>query len=246
MVPCPCPKHFKRQHVRSRRHHFERCMGRGEPEWVVPFHALGWDDWTVVSTPDVSSTYQLLFDVPLLRPMMCGLSDALGYLLPGAPLMLHWDGTIWTYSPAGPAAIPENYSTTLFGVEVVSHDDVWAVGNRVALTNTTHPLLMHYAGGHWNQLPTVEEFGELWSVTAISANDVWAVGYHYDQSQLRAITRTIHWDGQSWSIIPSPNLPSPYACFLTSVVARSSNDVMGGGEILQNQTLPLLSPLTPS
>src|SRR5438105_3935499 len=44
----------------------------------------------------------------------------------------------------------------------------------------------------------------LHGVAAVSANDVWAVGEYNPGPGSR--TLTLHWDGTSWSVIPSPNV----------------------------------------
>lgn len=43
----------------------------------------------------------------------------------------------------------------------------------------------------------------LTGVVAISTNDVWSVGYYLNNKTLQTLTE--HWDGTSWSIVPSLN-----------------------------------------
>ena len=64
-------------------------------------------------------------------------------------------------------------------------------------------------------------------ISAVNANDAWAVGNStnaggYDQ------TLAEHWDGISWTIVPTPN-PGPYHNDFTAVVAISTNDVWAVG-----------------
>ncbi len=66
------------------------------------------------------------------------------------------------------------------------------------------------------------------STSAINVNDVWAVGNStnasgYDQTLVE------HWDGNSWSIVPSIN-PGSFHNDLNGVVAISSNDVWAVGD----------------
>ena len=42
------------------------------------------------------------------------------------------------------------------------------------------------------------------ALAAVSSKDVWAVGA--DESGDAGITMTIHWDGSTWSLVPSPNI----------------------------------------
>src|SRR5579872_5401239 len=45
----------------------------------------------------------------------------------------------------------------------------------------------------------------LYSVSAASANDVWAVGYS-ENSSGNISTLIEHWDGSQWSVVSGPNL----------------------------------------
>jgi hypothetical protein len=70
-------------------------------------------------------------------------------------------------------------------------------------------------------------------VAAISANDVWAVGYKNSNNLNEARTLTLHWDGVAWSALTSPN---PGRCqqgnfgnVLTSVATVSTTDVWAVG-----------------
>ncbi|MDQ3704349.1 MAG: S-layer homology domain-containing protein [Chloroflexota bacterium] len=70
-------------------------------------------------------------------------------------------------------------------------------------------------------------------VSAVSENDVWAVGNYTDTNNLRR-TLTMHWNGSSWSIIPSPS-PLNYSS-LEAVSARASNDVWAVGWSRDNES----------
>src|SRR5262249_47758037 len=59
-----------------------------------------------------------------------------------------------------------------------------------------------------------------------SSNDVWAVGYTFGQSAYQTLIE--HWDGTSWSIVPSPNQPGSNT--LRAVAARSASDIWAVGE----------------
>jgi hypothetical protein len=60
-------------------------------------------------------------------------------------------------------------------------------------------------------------------IAAIAADDIWAVGSFADANN-KEQTLTEHWDGTSWSIIPSPT-----AGFLKAVSARSDGTVVAVG-----------------
>lgn len=67
----------------------------------------------------------------------------------------------------------------------------------------------------------------LFGVSAINANDVWAVGIDSNSS---GFDRTLaeHWNGSTWAIVPTPN-PSAYHSDLNSVTAIATNNVWAVG-----------------
>lgn len=69
----------------------------------------------------------------------------------------------------------------------------------------------------------------LGAVAAVSSSDVWAVG-EYLRTGASSITQTLteHWDGSSWTYIPSPNFGS-LGNTLYGVSASSSNDAWAVG-----------------
>src|SRR5262249_53857261 len=48
------------------------------------------------------------------------------------------------------------------------------------------------------------------SVAAVADNDVWAVGWAFNQSLFAYRTLTEHWNGTRWSVVRSPNATSGY------------------------------------
>lgn len=93
----------------------------------------------------------------------------------------------------------------------------------------------------WSVIPSQNPEPEsiLNGVAAVSTNDVWAVGYQ--QITNTALTLIEHWDGVSWSVIPSPNVTSQEN-ILTRVAVVSTSDVWAvgydnTGNPFENQTL---------
>ena len=101
--------------------------------------------------------------------------------------------------------VPADYSTRwgrFLSVDGVADDDMWAVGLFVAKTSgTTVPLLAHWNGTAWQQvrlpLPP-RSLGELVSVSARAADDVWFAGNLGDFGDVALF----HWDGTQISEIP--------------------------------------------
>jgi hypothetical protein len=111
-------------------------------------------------------------------------------------LILHWNGKKWTQVPC-PCASTDNGEPGLNGISAVSRSDIWAVGS-----SSSGPLILHFNGTKWVTVPLAgDEEHQLMAVSAISANNAWAVGDDLNnQSGL-----TAHWNGQKWSWVPSPN-----------------------------------------
>ncbi|MCI0352359.1 MAG: fibronectin type III domain-containing protein [Acidobacteriales bacterium] len=70
--------------------------------------------------------------------------------------------------------------------------------------------------GNWQKVTSASVNGvddqELLGIAAISENDVWAVGWAKDPAGPQYVKRTLieHFDGNAWSIVPSPNWPQRY------------------------------------
>jgi hypothetical protein len=70
-------------------------------------------------------------------------------------------------------------------------------------------------------------------VAAVSANDIWAVGYYADGATSRTLIE--HWDGSTWSLATSPNVGTG-SNYLEGVEAVSANDVWAVGFYLNGAT----------
>src|SRR4051794_21768822 len=123
-----------------------------------------------------------------------------------------WSATIPPFPPQSP-------NTRLRGVAAVSANDVWAVGFTLQPPDEDAPILTlieHWDGKSWQiiESPSPQPTGnnDLFSVAAVNANDVWAVGFSGATPGARGFangqTLIEHWDGTGWQVIPSPSLES--------------------------------------
>lgn len=64
----------------------------------------------------------------------------------------------------------------------------------------------------------------------MSPTDVWAVGQYYDASRTYALIE--HWDGLTWTVVPSPTPPGEVNVSLSSVSTAAPNDVWAVGVFL--------------
>src|SRR2546421_1267902 len=113
----------------------------------------------------------------------------------------------------------------------ISTNDVWATGYfTIPGTHTDNGLIEHWNGSRWRLVPNPNPGTRSYfikAVSAVSPNDVWAVGFSKDQNGNNPKTLTEHWDGSQWSIIPSPNVGTD--SFLLGDVAISSSNVWAVG-----------------
>jgi len=147
----------------------------------------------------------------------------------------HWNGTRWSLVRSPNAT---NGYNLLNGLGVVSANDVWAVG-QAANGSTYSTMIQHWNGTSWNIVssPNVPGFSNvLQAISVVSANDIWAVGYSQD-TNFNNFTLTLHWNGATWSIVPSPSVNDD---ILFGVDAIASNDVWAVGRSQQEaRTLTL-------
>ena len=158
-------------------------------------------------------------------------------------LAMHWDGVEWTEIPTPSVA----GASRLDSVNMISPTDGWAVG----IFDFTHgsdsiyygqTLIEHWDGTTWTRIASGDPSGilrkELKSVVAISSDDVWAAGYRSYDDEEGAISLTEHWDGITWSWVPS-GLDGGGSRRLFGVSGSSSSDVWavgnaGGGGFTQH------------
>jgi hypothetical protein len=153
-------------------------------------------------------------------------------------LIEHWNGSAWKVVPS-PAA------GTLNAVTAAAANEVWAVGSNFnAATQTNQVVIEHWEGKGWKVVRganpgTGGNF--LSGVTAITAHDVWAVGYSTTafprisivtpHTVPNPVTQTLieHWNGKVWKAAASPN-PATATNTLNAVAAVSSRDIWAVGQ----------------
>ncbi len=141
-------------------------------------------------------------------------------------LTLHWDGLQWSVvkSPN-----PGKARNELSSVAVVSAHDIWAVGS---FSNSTQGLIvektltLHWDGSQWSVVASLGPGNTsiLSDVTALSTNDVWAVGYNTD-TNLPIIE---HWDGTRWSVVKRPGSITNSALYGMDHVPHSDSIIVVG------------------
>jgi hypothetical protein len=121
----------------------------------------------------------------------------------------HWNGRSWSVVPSPSPVAYSNIELT--GVTAVSTNDVWAVGSYFQAVSpyAEQVLIEHWDGTTWSIVtsPNSTYDAQLTSVVARSADDIWAVGRYSDTVSLLYRPLIEHWDGSSWSVVPSANRP---------------------------------------
>jgi hypothetical protein len=146
----------------------------------------------------------------------------------------HWNGTSWLIVPT---PNPSSLSSDLYSVSALASNDVWAVGAYLFNSRTVFVFSEHWNGTSWaifQPSGNPSTFTILNAVTAVSTNDVWAVGY-YSYGGVDN-TLALHWDGHTWGRVPTFN-PST-AGQLLAISAYSSTDIWAVGMMDESTTAP--------
>ena len=144
----------------------------------------------------------------------------------GQTLIEQWNGTQWSIikSPN-----PGKFGNGLASVAAISPMDVWAVGESFTTQFGYQTLAEHWNGTNWRVVktpPLGSSSNELRGVSALAANDIWAVG-SLAMGNI-SLTVTEHWNGTQWSAVPSPSPTGDD--YLLGVAAVSSKDVWAVGD----------------
>jgi hypothetical protein len=183
--------------------------------------------WSVVTSPSPASMNNELFSVSAASASSIW---AVGVLANNTStpidqtLIEHWNGTSWSIvkSPN-----PGSTNDHLNGVAAVSTSDVWAVGN--GKTSSGKTLIEHWNGTSWSVVasPSPGSGGDFRAVAAVSAGNVWAVGYYLSNSS-SILTLVERWNGASWQVVKSANIGTSPT--FIAVAAVSANDIWAVGD----------------
>jgi hypothetical protein len=145
----------------------------------------------------------------------------------------HWNGANWSLVPAPD---PTQIQPSLNAIDAVGPNDVWAVGS-FGTPGGIIPyktLSEHWDGQSWKVVasPNKDFSSFLTDVTAVSANDAWAVGFRENIDTIVTGTLIEHWDGTRWTVVtsPSPRIQPT----LEGISAVSPNDIWAVGGRTKN------------
>ena len=138
-------------------------------------------------------------------------------------------GTGWTIVPSYNFGSLDNI---LAGVSATSMTDAWAVGAYYpSSSNVLATLAEHFDGSRWTAYPLPNVDGQENVLLGVSMPSTgmtaWAVGY-YVSGKFAQQTLIEHFNGSSWSIVPSPS-PGALQNILFGVAAISDSDIWAVG-----------------
>lgn len=202
--------------------------------------------WHIVSTPIVGVDSSLHSVAALSATNVW----AVGYYIPNVTsglvntLVEHWNGSQWS---AITSPSPQGQDAYLYGITAISASNIWAVGCE-GDDCSINPLIEHWNGSTWSIVaspnPGTGAGANLRSIAAVSAHDIWAVGYTNNFGSITNDTLTEHWNGSKWSIVASPS-PGTALSSLWGVTAVSTGNVWAVGDYFLNaasgdQDVPLV------
>lgn len=186
-----------------------------------------WGKWSIVSSPNGNGNSGLSAVAAVSANAIWAVGNVGDPLTHTQTTLIEfWDGTQWQIASSPNPSLIHN---TLYGVSAVSANDVWAVGFDANSVGIAQALIEHWNGSSWSVVtsPNPGSGGnELFNVAAVSARDVWAVGFSVTSTgEQTALIE--HWNGAQWRVVPSPR--SNAVEVLSGVAAISANDVWAVG-----------------
>jgi len=197
--------------------------------------------WSVSQVPDPVSTSSQPGTVARLVSVVCSSrSSCMAVGTYGEKVLAdRWNGSTWSPSPVlGPGTVPE-----LESVSCVSASSCTAVGGYIKAGSVEATLAERFTGSTWHVLATSNpgSAGQpigFHSVSCPSTLSCTAVGAYTKGTSKKSIVYTLveEWNGQQWSVVPSPNVSGslysgleavscPTATECTAVGGRSGSSI---------------------
>jgi hypothetical protein len=223
-----------------------RMYGPVGPDYESQTLALHWDGsaWAVVPTPSPAPypgggwcellAIDAVSDTEIWAAGSQFVQGPDGYI--GTQILIErWNGSSWTVFPA-PMTVGGS-GNFVDGVEVIAADDVWFVGDWLTFPPSgaarKEALTMHWNGSSFTIFPApffdnapVGGHG-LTAVSAVSSQDVWAVGGGHDGDYV-SFSYIVHWNGSEWQYRPGPT--AGWFHRLYDVEAVAHDDVYAVGD----------------
>lgn len=144
-----------------------------------------------------------------------------------------WNGSNWSVVPS---PTPGVSADLVAAARIPGRSQVWAVGHAVTGGGIDQTLIELWNGTSWSVVPSPNRGvggSDFLGVTAISANNAWAVGTYSDKKG-NFKTLTEHWDGKTWSVVSSPNVANNGVLWAVSQVP-GTNTVWAAGSYVNSK-----------
>jgi len=164
----------------------------------------------------------------------------------GDAVALHRDGDTWTFEDVPKPQPGPGVSTVFTDVVALAPDDAWAVGYWSPVVDAPpSPLIEHWDGDGWEVVasPELGTWSELHGIAAVGPDDIWAVGNTEVQVGEHFTERALfeHWDGDSWTVVPTPFVARLKPFTLGAVDVRSPTDAWAVGNISTRRSVDTIA-----
>ncbi len=189
--------------------------------------AMATPSWSIVPSPNSVRSTNVLDSVSCVSPSFC---MAVGG--GNSTLIESWNGASWSILASAPDS-----PSVLTGVSCVSPSFCMAVGS-----GSDYTIIESWNGTTWSVVPSPPAGFEpsLNAVSCVSPVSCQAVGDELDPGLLALVTLTESWDGNTWSVVPSPNpggIKSHYILKGVSCVSPSWCQAVGDWGLQSDRTL---------
>ena len=116
--------------------------------------------------------------------------------------------------------------TSLSAVTCITASDCWATGRTEIGQTFANTALLHWDGNSWSVVPSpsiAKQTNGLVGITCLSSSSCWAVGFIINIQTIQVQTLALHWDGNSWQIVPTPNVGSGFNALYGVACTSDSN-----------------------
>ncbi|MGH3160143.1 MAG: hypothetical protein ACRDNF_26725 [Streptosporangiaceae bacterium] len=139
---------------------------------------------------------------------------------------VHWNGITWTRSTV---PFQGSFAPQITSVVSFAGSGAWAFGCYCGASQS--PYIAHFTDGHWRDVtPAGLPFGGIWTASAISSSNIWAVQGDANEGSFGAL----HWNGTTWASVAVPSsLTSGPDSFYPGggLVASATGDVVFTGSL---------------
>jgi hypothetical protein len=195
----------------------------------IPLASAPQSDWSIVNSPNDSTTPYFLDGVTCLSASDCwavGRTSSVSHIT----IVERWDGSSWTVVPSPDG--PGDLINILSGVACTATNDCWAVGYYVTQQLHVGTLILRWDGSSWTIVPSPDanpaSRSALNGITCQSSSECWAVGFDATSGNV-AQTLIERWDGSSWTVVASPSASTTEGNELLGVTCMSASDCWAVG-----------------